>query len=66
MGCLLVFSVVILDKDKVVRTFRFIQTRFIRVIKTNKVLSVISASRVILLCLGVVGLFLNFSVVIFD
>ncbi len=26
MGCLLVFSVVILDKDKVVRTFRFVQT----------------------------------------
>ncbi len=25
LGCLLVFSVVIFDKDKVVRTFRFIQ-----------------------------------------
>ena len=49
---------------RVIRVTRII--RVIRFIKTIKVLRVISVSRVILLCLGEVGLFLNFSVVIFD
>ena len=49
---------------RVIRVTRII--RVIRFIKTIKVFRVISVSRVILLCLGEVGLFLNFSVVIFD
>jgi len=49
---------------RVIRVTRSI--RVIRVIKTIQVFTVTRASRIFLLCLGVVGLFLNFRVLNFD